>query len=130
MDSELSDEKKVTEYLANERTFLAWVRTSISVLSLGFVIAKFSVWMRELAVRINPGKPLSSTGMSMPIGVAMMAFGGLLVVMAAWHYHRVNQAIKRGDVRTDRLLVVCITIAVALLALLMIAYMLMTAEQL
>lgn len=42
---QLPHEKHTTEYLANERTFLAWVRTSIAVLSLGFVIAKFSVWI-------------------------------------------------------------------------------------
>ena len=40
----IHEEKRATEYLANERTFLAWVRTSIAVISLGFVVSKFSVW--------------------------------------------------------------------------------------
>ena len=68
--------------------------------------------------------------MSLPMGVAMMALGGVLAVLAAWHYHLVNQAIERGEVRPNRGLIVTVTIAVALLAVMMIAYMLLTAEHL
>ena len=38
---DIPDDKEATEHLANERTFLAWVRTSIAIVSLGFVVAKF-----------------------------------------------------------------------------------------
>jgi putative membrane protein len=124
------DDKKATEYLANERTFLAWIRTSIAVISLGFVIAKFGVWLRELATRLAPQIPIHSTGMSLPLGVAMMVLGGSLAVLAAWHYHLVNRAIERGEVRANRGLVVTVTVAVALLALLMIAYLVLTVEHL
>lgn len=115
---------KATEYLANERTFLAWVRTCIAVISLGFVVAKFGVWLRQLAVGINPQVKVPSTGMSVPIGIAMMALGSVLAVLAAWHYHVVNQAIERGDVGANRPLVITVAIAVALLGAVMIAYML------
>jgi putative membrane protein len=126
----IPEEKKSTEYLANERTFLAWIRTSIAVISLGFVVAKFGVWLRELATRLAPQTPLPSTGLSLPIGVAMMAMGGALAVLAAWHYHLVNQAIERGEVRANRGLIVAVTAGVALLALAMIIYLLVAAERL
>jgi len=100
------------------------------VITLGFVIAKFGVWLREIATRLTPQTPIRSTGMSLPMGVAMMALGGVLAVLAAWHYHLVNQAIERGEVRPNRGLIVTVTIAVALLAVMMIAYMLLTAEHL
>jgi len=130
MTTKVTESQKATEFLANERTFLAWIRTSISIISLGFVIAKFGVWLRELASRLAPQIPMRSTGMSLPMGVAMMALGGLLAVLAAWHYHLVNQAIERGEVRASRGLIVTVTVAVALLALMMIAYMLLTVEHL
>jgi putative membrane protein len=130
MKVKIAEDKRATEYLANERTFLAWIRTSIAVLSLGFVVAKFSVWMRELAARIDPQKPVPSTGISLPIGVAMMALGGVLAVLAACHYHFVNQSIDRGEVKANRGLIVVVTVAVALLAVMMIAYMLLTSENL
>ncbi|MBK5207067.1 MAG: DUF202 domain-containing protein [Polaromonas sp.] len=71
----IGDEKPATEYLANERTFLAWIRTSIAIISLGFVVAKFSLWLRELATQLAPQMQTSQVGASMPIGVTMMALG-------------------------------------------------------
>jgi putative membrane protein len=128
MKGKIAEHEKATEYLADERTFLAWIRTSIAVITLGFVIAKFGVWLREIAKRLAPQMPIRSTGMSLPMGVAMMALGGALAVLEAWHYHLVNLAIERGEVGANRGLIVIVTIAVALLALMMIAYLLLTVE--
>jgi putative membrane protein len=125
----IHDEKRATEYLANERTFLAWIRTSIAVISLGFVVAKFSVWLRELALRLDPHMHAPVNGASLPIGVAMMSLGGLLAVLAAWRYHKVNLAIERGQVTADRGLVMLVTIMIGVLAIVMIVYMLITAGQ-
>ena len=131
MKATIPEEKKSTEYLANERTFLAWIRTSIAVISLGFVVAKFGVWLHELSTRLAPQMPpVHSTGMSLPIGVAMMALGGGLAVLAAWHYNLVNLAIERGEVRANRGLIVAVTIGVALLAVMMIVYLLVAADRL
>lgn len=128
MKKPLPDHQKGTEHLAAERTFLAWIRTSIAVISLGFVIAKFGVWLRELAAHLDPQMPQQGGVMSLPIGVAMMAFGGLISVLAAWHFHRLSQAIERGEVEPNRALVLTITLGVALLALIMILYMFLTAH--
>jgi len=123
----ISEDKRATEYLANERTFLAWVRTGISIISLGFVIAKFSVWLRELAVRLNPQAHVGQTKASLPIGVTMMALGGLLVALAARRYWVVNHGIERGHVSADHVLIILVTAMVILLSLAMIVYMLVTA---
>jgi putative membrane protein len=121
----IGDEKRATEYLANERTFLAWIRTSIAIISLGFVVAKFSLWLRELATQLAPQMQISQVGASMPIGVTMMALGG---VLAAWRYRVVNRAIENGVVSADSGLVILVTLMVALLCVAMIAYMLITAQ--
>jgi inner membrane protein YidH len=125
----IDETKRATEYLANERTFLAWIRTSVAVVSLGFVIARFSVWLRELAVHQEPQVQAHHGGISLPIGVAMMTLGGLLAVLAAWRYHVVNRDIERGKVSADRGLVILVTVMVALLSGAMIALVLLTAEQ-
>lgn len=129
----IAEEKRATEYLANERTFLAWIRTSISIISLGFVVAKFSLWLRELATRLDPQMQTSQMGTSqmgasLPIGVTMMALGGVLAVLAAWRYNVVNRAIESGVVSADRGLVILVTVMVALLCVAMIVYMLLTAQ--
>jgi inner membrane protein YidH len=123
----VQEEKKGTELLANERTFLAWIRTSVAVLSLGFLIARFGLWLHEIASTIHGRSSPLATGTSLWIGSVMMAFGGLLAVLAAWRYHVVNRAIEKGRVSSDRGLVVLVTVAVFLLAAVMILYMWRTA---
>jgi putative membrane protein len=123
----LGSEHRATEYLANERTFLAWIRTSLAIISLGFVVAKFSLWLRELAAGFDARIHTYQPGLSMPIGVTMMAVGGLVTVLAAWRYHSVNRAIERGVFSVDRGLVLLLTVVVTLLCLAMIAYLLVTA---
>lgn len=128
MNTPLPDHQKCAEHLAVERTFLAWVRTSLAIISLGFVVAKFSLWLRELAGRMDPQAPIHGMGMSLPMGIGMMAFGGILTVLAAWHCHAVHRAIERGEARGNLKLVVTVTAGVALLAVLMIVYMLLAAR--
>ena len=111
-------ESRGREYLANERTFLAWIRTSIAVISLGFVVARFSLWMRELSGRARV--PSSAVhGISIPMGESLMLFGGVLAVLAGWRYHVVNRSIVENRVKADRWLVVLVTISVVLLAIVM-----------
>jgi putative membrane protein len=130
MTVSVPDDKKATEYLANERTFLAWIRTSIAIISLGFVTAKFGVWLREFAVRLDPRVQMHGRGTSLWMGVGMMLFGAILPLLAVWRYHVVNLAIERGEVKADRGLIILVTVAVALLAIAMIIYMLLTVDTL
>jgi len=115
-------EHHATEFLANERTFLAWIRTSIAVVSLGFV-ARFSVWLRQLAFQLHGGAQAGHTGVSLPFGLAMMALGAILAPLAAWRYHAVNKKIEEGEVTADRGLIVLVTLMVAMLAIGMIVYL-------
>src|SRR5206468_6479757 len=97
----LTEGKFETELLANERTFLAWVRTSIAVMGLGFVVARFGLWIQELASNINPRIQLKSAGFSLPLGEIMIGLGGLLTALAGWSYHMVNRAIDSRKIKAD-----------------------------
>jgi putative membrane protein len=120
------ESKFENELLANERTFLAWLRTSIAVMSLGFVVARFGVWLRELAIQINPHVPMRHTGLSLPLGEVMIGFGALLTLLAAWRYHLVNRAIERGEIKSDPLMVSLVTIVVVVSAIVLIIYMMLS----
>ena len=130
MKNEILSDSRATEYLANERTFLAWIRTCIAVISLGFVIARFGVWLREFSVRLGGKGEIQSTGFSLVTGVAMMALGSVLTILAAWRYRAINRAIDKGEFQADRGLVIIVTVSVALLGAVMIAYLLLTANRL
>ncbi len=126
----ISEDRKATEYLANERTFLAWVRTSIAVISLGFVIAKFSLWLHEFALRLDPHAEPTRAGASLPIGISMMVLGGVLAGLAARRYYVVNRDIDRGRVYADHSLIILVTAMMGLLSVAMIVYMVLTAGRL
>jgi putative membrane protein len=118
------EEKRATEYLANERTFLAWIRTSIAVITFGFLITRVPEWLhRSTAAGEQPSTGRIST--SFVMGLAMMAFGAVGAVLAAWRYHIVNRAIDEGRVKPDRGLVILVTVLVVLLTTGMITFMLL-----
>ena len=125
-------DKKATELLANERTFLAWVRTSIAIVSLGFVVAKFGMWLERIAQlspgNSGPGRDPHPSGWSMPIGMGMMIIGALLVVLAGWHPRHVSRAIEAGKVEPAIRLVTFVSALVAVLAAVMVAYLLASAR--
>jgi putative membrane protein len=92
----IPNDRRAAEYLANERTFLAWIRTAIAVLSLGFALAKFSVWMHDLTKEL--GRPVRGEGASVPMGESLMALGGVLAVLAAWRFLKVYAALEQVQV--------------------------------
>jgi putative membrane protein len=117
------EEKRATEYLANERTFLAWIRTSIALISLGFVITRLALWA-HVALKGMPedSKHLSTSSV---IGLGMMAIGAVIAMLAAWRYRVVNCAIDEGHVKADHGLVYLVTVLVVLLAGTILVFMLL-----
>ena len=115
---EIPAEHRAQEHLANERTFLAWVRTNIALISLGFVLTRVGPWLDHgpRAARISSTTPI--------LGFGLVVLGALLTLLAAWRYDAVNREIESGLVKTDRALVWLVTLAVALLASALIVYML------
>jgi putative membrane protein len=122
----LDPDKIEAEILANERTFLSWVRTSIAVMSLGFVIARFSLWMRELSSSVNPAMRVQRTGISEALGECMIGLGAVLTAFAAWRYRVVNRAIERGEIEADSAMVVAVTAIILAAAVAVIVYMIIS----
>ena len=114
----IPEEARAQEHLANERTFLAWVRTTIALVSLGFVIARLGLWLRETGMNV----PRLTHDFS-PLGIGLMGFGALLTVLAAWRYEAVNRQIEAGLVKTDRALVWFVTVAITLISVALVIYM-------
>ncbi len=116
---------RATEHLANERTFLAWIRTSVAVVSFGFVTGKLNVMLPSLAGQTAVA---NGVGHKFPVGLLMVGFGGLLALLSAWRYFIVAQAIERGVVRPAWSVISVISLIVALLAAVMVFYMLTKPE--
>jgi putative membrane protein len=82
---------------ANERTMLAWIRTGIALMAFGFAIARFGVFLREVAsvgqvpVRLERG--VGSTW----VGAVLVALGMLANFLATIRYAQIRRAIDRGE---------------------------------
>jgi len=83
-------------YLASERTFLAWIRTAISLMGFGFVIARFALWTREFSIA-GKGTTLSvSPGVSTWLGVGMVVVGVGVTGLAAFRHRSYIRDLERG----------------------------------
>ena len=103
------------EHQGNERTYLAWLRTSISLISLGLAINKFGVYLDQLAAKGGPQSSSGSTFDSQMVGLSMVVFGILLMAGAAVRYTRVSWMIDRGDFHPNRGVIWVITSLVLVL---------------
>jgi len=83
---------------ANERTMLAWVRTGIALMGFGFAIARFSLFLRELAQSGAVGRPPTHSSGSTWLGGLLVALGTATTVFATARYGHVRRAIMQGEV--------------------------------
>ena len=116
-------------YLAAERTLLAWIRTGLSLMGFGFVVARFGLFLREIAaaqVGRTAGEPLPARGQaSLWFGVALVAAGVIVNLSAAIDHARVLRRLRRGDTEaaTKSTMGVVLGVALALLGVGMATYL-------
>ena len=118
---EIPEAHRASEHLDNERTFLAWVRTNIALISLGFIIARISPTL-SAAGATNASRILARTTL---VGIVLVVFGALVTVLAAVRYDQVNRQIEAGIVKPDRGLVWIVVLIITLLSAAAVAYMVM-----
>lgn len=108
------------EHQANERTFLAWLRTSIALIGFGFAIARFSLFLRQLQTAVTQQQQLGRNAVfnSENLGVVLVIVGIIIIALAALRYNQVFWQIERGDYRPNQLLVWIITGLVIILGIL------------
>jgi len=100
-------------YFAAERTFLAWIRTGLALMGFGFVVARFAVFLREMAVG-SPGHATHAPGLSLWTGTSLIAIGVAVQVTAALNHIRVINRMNRGQDIVGRPSFAAVALALAL----------------
>jgi putative membrane protein len=87
--------KRYSDHAANERTFLAWVRTAIAVMAFGFVIERFDLFLQVAAPQLALQK-LAPHGQTFAnvAGLAFIAIGVVMIVIAGFRFRRTAQEIE------------------------------------
>ena len=92
------DEKRDPRYyLAAERTFLAWMRTGLSLMGFGFVVARCGFFLREFQL-VEHEATQRPTGFSVAFGTALGVVGTLMNIVAAFEHVQTVRKIRNGDV--------------------------------
>lgn len=92
--------QRYSDHAANERTFLAWVRTAIAIMAFGFLVQKFDLFLRITV--LGSGRGAISTGSELigtSAGLMLIVLGAAMMVLAAIRFRRTARAIEAEDVR-------------------------------
>lgn len=92
MANDLNDPRT---YFAAERTFLAWIRTGLGLMGVGFALARFGLFLREFQARQGPAPQHS--GVSVYSGVGLVALGVLVNISAVAHHLRTVRELRTGE---------------------------------
>jgi len=82
-------------YFAAERTFLAWIRTGLGLMGVGFAVARFGLFLREMQSD-QTHMPVHTTGLSVWSGVALVALGVIVNLTAVLSHISVVRQLKSG----------------------------------
>lgn len=117
-----------SDHAANERTFLAWVRTGIALMAFGFVIEKFNLFVLAMASASSAdlGRRLQLEQLSGPLGrydaLALVVLGVAVVLVAALRFVRTGRMLddqemhSASSVRAELILSLALTLIVAVLS--------------
>src|SRR6201999_604243 len=91
--------KNFSDHAANERTFLAWVRTAIAVMAFGFIVEKFDLFL-EIAAPSLVGRTLLPPGQRLRnvAGIVLIVMGMLMVAVAGCRFYVTERRIDSEDV--------------------------------
>jgi len=113
-----------TDYLAAERTVLAWIRTGIALMGLGFVLARFGLFLQEFH-HPQPDFQVKSYSISLWIGIALILMGVSVCLLSTFRHLRMLKQLEAGEslyARSPRLLI-AIAAGLVVLGLVMAGYL-------
>jgi len=114
-------------FFAAERTLLAWLRTGLTIIAIGFVVARFGLFVRLMSLQVQP-QQLSSPSLSAELGVAFVIVGSLSIFIAAIQHSRFIATLTFSDLppKYSRKIAIVLSLLVATLGIVLAVYLLFT----
>ena len=120
------DRLHIREHLANERTFLSWIRTSVGILAFGFVMEKFNLYTRLLTGSF-PGAPPASAALPQTrtgfFGVLFTVISALIIILAAIRFKIIQRQIETRAYRPSATMDLLLAATILFVAVIMTFYL-------
>ncbi|RAJ77536.1 putative membrane protein [Chitinophaga dinghuensis] len=112
-----------TDHLANERTFLAWIRTAIGIMAFGFVVVKFSLFVKQISLVLGKNLAVPNKGYSGIAGIILVAVGMMTALLSYGRYLKVKKMLETGSYIHSASLLTLLTIFILLMSVFLILYL-------
>jgi uncharacterized membrane protein YidH (DUF202 family) len=110
-------------HMANERTFLAWIRTSVAIMAFGFVVEKFSLFVKQMAYYLGKETVPPPQGYSSMIGIVLVGLGVVMGVLAFIRYKKVERQIDDDSFQPSTILSVLLALSIIAIGFFLILYL-------
>lgn len=121
---------KTTNHLANNRTFLAWVRTSLGIMAFGFVIERFTLFTKQVSLLLTQYSPsekifksISHYGNSAFIGVLLVLLGVIICLLAFIQFLLDQKKIEAESYQPTNWLYAILTGSILLIGIFLVFYL-------
>ncbi|WP_294213554.1 DUF202 domain-containing protein [uncultured Chryseobacterium sp.] len=113
-----------TNHLANERTFLAWVRTAIAMMGFGFILVKFSLFLKQLSLVAGDQVIVpSQKGYSGLTGILLVTAGVLTLLISYINYLRTKKQINTDIYNGNSNMLLILTVLLIALSIFLVYYL-------
>jgi putative membrane protein len=116
----------LSDYLAAERTLLAWIRTGLALMGFGFVVALFGLFLQQLQL-VRGMSPTKVYGLSLWLGTALIAVGIVVNLFAGFHHLQLVRRLDRGETSSSHSTTQAVAVAffLALIGVVMAVYLIL-----
>jgi putative membrane protein len=85
---------RYNDLAANERTYLAWIRTSLALIAFGFLLERFDLVVRAFAKSMTDGRLQMTSPLGREAGIVLVAFGLILMLLSTWRFTVTTRLIR------------------------------------
>ena len=120
-----TDQSDPRVFFAAERTLLAWLRTGLTIIGLGFVVSRFGLFIQLLGTQSELIVPHAHTSISTILGISFVLIGALSIAMAAIQHRRfvASLSFEKLPAVYSNTLAFALSIFVAVLGIALAAYL-------
>ena len=117
----MPENNNARDHLANERTFLAWIRTGVATIVFGFAVGRFSIALQEFLQ--FEGKKVSTPGLTAWLGMISIVAGVLLIFAGLYRYRQTRQQIDTDSFKPAGTIIDLVAVLLAVFGIVLAVYL-------